>query len=215
MPSIMERMTGRNKLELTQLKECECSAEGLRVTTASTKLWDDRVFWTREAIVALTTGDLSSPQVTAAVSRLLRNQEEIGDLLVPYYGRLVADNFVQLLKEDVMRALDLAVALKEGSAEKQTRVKAAWQSNADKISELLSESNPVYWPGDAVSKMIGSHIRLTIDLAASAIAMDWERSVQDFDLAREETLRISDALVQGMMMQFPDKFISMAVTGTR
>lgn len=50
---------------------------------AMRKLWSDHVVWTRLCIVDAAAG-APSTQTTAA--RLLRNQQDIGNAIVPYYG---------------------------------------------------------------------------------------------------------------------------------
>src|SRR3954466_5954694 len=51
--------------------------EGMR------KLWTDHVVYTRNYIIASVAND---PSASAVASRLMRNQEDIGNAIVPYYG---------------------------------------------------------------------------------------------------------------------------------
>ena len=48
------------------------------------RLWEDRITWTRLAIISLTT---KSPDTQATVARLLKNQSDIGNAVKPFYGR--------------------------------------------------------------------------------------------------------------------------------
>src|SRR5690348_14131628 len=50
---------------------------------AMRKLWSDHVVWTRLYIVAAAAGDASAQ---TAANRLLRNQDDIGNAIAPYYG---------------------------------------------------------------------------------------------------------------------------------
>ena len=47
-------------------------------------LWADHVVWTRNYIIAAAAG---SPDAQAAAARLLANQDQIGQAIVPYYGQ--------------------------------------------------------------------------------------------------------------------------------
>src|SRR5512138_2073328 len=47
------------------------------------RLWSDHAVWTRQYIVAATSGDASAD---AALARLKKNQEYIGNAIRPFYG---------------------------------------------------------------------------------------------------------------------------------
>src|SRR5688500_17704916 len=47
------------------------------------RLWADHVIWTRQYIVAAVASD---PGASAASTRLLRNQEDLGNAIKPFYG---------------------------------------------------------------------------------------------------------------------------------
>ena len=81
------------------------SAEPVRL--ALRKLWSDHVIWTRQYIVAAVAG---TPDADAAAGRLLKNQEDIGAAIVPYYGQDAGDKLTGLLKEHILIAVDLVAA---------------------------------------------------------------------------------------------------------
>ncbi|MHB8896259.1 MAG: glycosyltransferase [Candidatus Geothermincolia bacterium] len=212
MAGIIDKIMGRKEQEIRQLKECECSMEGMRVTNMMRKIWDDHVFWTREVILVAAMNEADSPVVGAAVARLMKNQEDIGDLMVPYYGRAAGDRLTELLKDHIKYAIELVLAAKADEADKQEKATEAWYENARDISRFLSDANPTSWPFDAVVKMMNDHLRLTTDEAVSILGMNYEEAVHDFELVREEILMMSDSITGGIMMQFPEKFMSMAET---
>src|SRR5688572_19048202 len=47
------------------------------------KVWADHVVWTRNYIIAAVS---DQGDATAALNRLMKNQEDIGKAIVPYYG---------------------------------------------------------------------------------------------------------------------------------
>lgn len=51
--------------------------------TSMRRLWADHAIWTRQCIVAAVAGTADAEH---AAARLLKNQEDIGNAIVPYYG---------------------------------------------------------------------------------------------------------------------------------
>src|SRR5438034_10378423 len=86
-------------------------AEVLEGTTslsdALRRLWADHVIWTRQYIVAALAG---SPDAEAAAGRLLRNQEDIGNAIVPLYGEKAGAKLTELLKDHILIAVDPVAA---------------------------------------------------------------------------------------------------------
>src|SRR5688572_14190458 len=131
------------------LMACATSATGGALAAAPTgdlqlgmrKLWADHVIWTREYIVAAVDGSASAE---AASTRLLRNQEEIGNAIAPYYGVAAGARLTDLMKQHILIAVDLVAAAKAGDATKQQAADKRWHDNAIEIATFLSDANP-HW----------------------------------------------------------------------
>jgi hypothetical protein len=166
------------------------------------KLWTDHVIWTREYIVAAI-GD--QPDQQAAATRLMKNQEDIGAAVASYYGQPAGAELTKLLKEHISIAVDLITAAKAGNKTAQQSADAAWHGNAESIAEFLSKANP-HWPQATLVEMMNMHLSTTTDEVVARLTKNWDRDVQAFDAVYLHILKMSDALADGIIKQFPDKF---------
>lgn len=213
MANVMEKIidtvsgkTDEGEKEKEQMRECECTTEGLKLNNEMRKIWDDHVFWTREVMLTAALNAEDSPLVGTAVNRLMQNQEQLGDMIAPYYGRQAGDEFTRLLKEHIQYAVELVLASKAGDKVRAQGASDLWYQNATQIARFLSQANDRYWPYDAILKMMNEHLRLTTSEAADMLGQNYVKSVQDFHEVREEVIMMADAVTDGIMMQFPDRF---------
>ncbi len=151
------------------------------------KLWDDHITWTRNVIFNII-DDLSG--TTEAVTRLLQNQDDIGNAFKPYYGVNNGDSLARLLHAHITIAAELLVALKNDNTEALNDANTRWFLNADTISLFLSSLNP-FWPFKDVQDMI-----------------DYAADVNAYDNVHLEILEMADMLSNGIIKQFPNKFSS-------
>jgi len=178
------------------------SAEPVRL--ALRKLWSDHVIWTREYIVAAVAG---TPDAAAAAGRLLRNQEDIGAAIVPYYGQAAGDRLTELLKEHILIAVDLVAAAKTGDQTAFAQHDARWTANVELIAAFLAGANP-HWPEKDLVDLLGLHLKLTKDEAVARLTGDWAADVKAFDDIFTEIMVVADALHDGIAAQFPDRFVA-------
>src|SRR5437867_2470456 len=68
--------------------------------TTMRELWMDHVVWTREYIVA-TLFNLPADYKKTTADRLFKNQEDIGNAIIPYYGRQAGTQLTKLLKDHI------------------------------------------------------------------------------------------------------------------
>lgn len=174
--------------------------EPLRI--AMRKLWSDHVIWTRGYIVAAVAG---TPDADAAAGRLLKNQEDIGQAIVTYYGKDAGDGLTALLKEHIMIAVDLVAAAKANDTDAFAKHDARWSDNARRIASFLAGANP-NWPEKDVLDLLSLHLKLTKDEAVARIGGDWAADVNAFDDIFNEIMVLADALHDGIVAQFPERF---------
>jgi hypothetical protein len=169
---------------------------------AMRQLWEDHVAWTRLVIVS-TAADL--PDRDATTQKLLRNQQEIGDAVKPFYGDAAGEKLAGLLREHIVGAARLLAAAKSGDAAALQTAKQAWYANGDEVADFLSAANPRSWPRDDMRSMMRQHLDLTLDEAVSQLQGRWADSVAAYDRARAEILDMSDMLAGGIIAQFPKR----------
>ncbi|HEY7780816.1 MAG TPA: hypothetical protein VIC85_11455 [Ktedonobacterales bacterium] len=173
------------------------------------RLWADHVIWTRQYIVAFA-GD--TPDAGTAANRLLKNQEHIGNAIVPFYGQAAGTALTDLLKQHIMIAVDLLKAAKAGDDAEFGRQDQLWSQNAAEIATLLSGANP-YWPQRDVLDLLNVHLKLTKDEAVARLTGKWDDDVAAFDDIFTEINTVSDTLAEGIIAQFPDRFASAGSNG--
>lgn len=166
------------------------------------KLWAEHVIWTRQYIVAAVAG---TPDAEAAATRLLKNQNDIGTALIPYYGADAGAAMTELLKEHILIAVDLVAAAKAGDDAKFTEEDARWQANAEDIADFLSSANPA-WPRQAMLDMMNEHLSVTKQEAVARIEGEWDDDVAAFDSIFNYALIMADEFTDGIVKQFPEKF---------
>jgi len=166
------------------------------------KLWSDHVFWTRDYAAAAIA---DQPDAKAAATRLLKNQEDIGNAIAKYYGKASGDQLTALLKQHIMIAVDLIKAAKSNDQAKFKEVDAKWEKNGDEIAEFLSKANP-NWPKATLADMMRMHLTTTKNEVTARLNKDWDADVRAFDAVYDHILKMSDALADGIIKQFPDQF---------
>lgn len=166
---------------------------------AMRRLWADHTIWTRQYIVAAVGG---TPDAEAAAGRLLKNQEDIGNAIVPLYGEAAGAELTRLLKDHILIAVDLVAAAISGDQRAFRKHDRRWDDNADEIAAFLAGANP-NWPEADVRDLLGQHLKLTKGEAVARLSQDWSADVAAFDDIFTEIMTMADALTDGILAQFP------------
>lgn len=166
------------------------------------KLWEDHVTWTRLAIVAFADG---SGGFDATAARLMKNQEDIGDAIKPFYGDAAGDQLTALLKDHIGIAVQLLQAAKGGDDAAFLQAKTAWYANANDIADFLAGANPRYWPRDTMRAAMKTHLDQTLAEASHELVGDYAASVADYDEIHHHILGMADVLSNGIIRTFPDR----------
>jgi hypothetical protein len=166
------------------------------------KLWEDHITWTRLYLVSAAA---NLPEKDATAKRLLRNQEEIGRAIKPFYGDAAEDKLTGLLKGHIMIAVDLIDAAMKGDNANKDAAAGRWTTNADSIASFLSSANPTNWPLETMKGMMHSHLDLTTREVVAHLTKNWEDDVEAYDKVHEQILMMADALTAGITKQYPNK----------
>jgi hypothetical protein len=166
------------------------------------KLWEDHITWTRLYIVSAVAG---LPDVDATAGRLLQNQADIGAAVATFYGDDAGTALTDLLREHILVAADLVAAAKAGDQAAVTKQSDLWYANADKIAQFLAAANPA-WPVDSLSQMMRTHLDQTLAEATARLTGDWAADIAAYDEIHLHILAMADALADGIITQFPDRF---------
>jgi hypothetical protein len=176
--------------------------ESWALKSAMRRLWSDHVIWTREYVVAAIK---ETPDKDAAAGRLLRNQEDIGNAVVPLYGDDAGKGLAELLKQHILIAVDLIEAAKAGDEERFQSEDEKWSRNVEEIAGFLNGANP-NWPKNDVLDLLNLHLTLTKGEVVARLQEDWLKDVESFDEIFTEILTVADALSDGIIKQFPERY---------
>jgi len=165
-------------------------------------LWTDHVMWTRLYIVSAV-ADL--PDLDATAGRLLQNQDDIGSAMATFYGDEAGAALTELLREHILVAADLVTAAKAGDAAAVSTHSDRWYANADEIAEFLAAANPA-WPVETLRHMMRGHLDQTLAEATARLSGDWAADITEYDRIYRHILNMADALADGIVAQFPERF---------
>lgn len=181
----------------------ECiTKEALELKGNMRKLWIDHALWTKSYVVS-SLNELENQDKLLA--RLLKNQDDIGNAIKPYYGEEAGNKLAELLRDHILIAGKLVGAAKSGNQSDFKKFNIEWYKNADDIAKFLSSANP-YWAEKDLKEALYMHLQLITEDVSARLKKDWDASIQAFDKGEDHLIMFADILSAGIMKQFPDKF---------
>ena len=169
--------------------------------TAMRKLWEDHITYTRNAIISLLG---SQPDIDAVSARLMKNQEDIGNAVKPYYGNDAGTKLTALLKEHISEAVDVVKDAKAGDKTKLAADQKKWSDNGKQIADFLAAANP-NWDKAMLEGMLQKHLDLTTGEVTNRLAKNWAADINSYDEGHDHMLMFADVLTDGIAKQFPAK----------
>ncbi len=171
------------------------------------KLWTDHAVWTRLYIIeSLNNSDAAAP----AAARLLKNQDDIGDAIKPYYDEAAGNQLSILLRQHILIAVNIINDVKAGNTTAQAADEALWTQNADQIATFLAAANP-NWPKATLQSLLYTHLSTTKAELVARYTKDYPGDVAAWDAVYNHILVMADALSDGILKQYPGKFAGPAV----
>jgi len=166
------------------------------------KLWDDHAAYTRSYVISAIAG---LPDTDAVAQRLLRNQDEIGNAIKPYYGEEAGRKLATLLRDHIKIASEVVKAAKAGQTTELNAAQSRWSQNGKDIAALLSGANP-NWPKAELESMLQQHLDLLTDQVSSRLKKNWAAEMKAYDAGHDHMMMLADTLSEGIEKQFPNKF---------
>lgn len=189
-------------IENTSYKDESYSKAACDLKMAERKLWIDHVLWTRSFIVS----DLAPLEDKEPIlERLLKNQDDIGNSIKPYYGQEAGNKLSDLLKDHIKLAVQVFDSAKSGDKKNLEKYNKLWYENADDIANFLSSANPKY-SNKVLKDMLYRHLQLVTEQAVSRLNKDWNKDIEAFDEGENHMIKFADILAEGIIRQFPQKF---------
>ena len=170
---------------------------------AMRQLWEQHVAWTRFYVVSALAG---LPDTQPTFERMLRNQDDIGRAVKPYYGEEAGTQLIVLLRTHITQAADLLKAAKAGDQAALAKARQAWYANADDIAAFLSRVNPKNWPVDRIKTMLHTELDQTIAETTNRLNGNYQAEFAAYDAAEDQILKLADTFSSGIVAQFPDRF---------
>lgn len=167
------------------------------------KLWADHMQWTYATVDAY----FNNPAgLQAQLNRLLKNQEDIGAAIVPYYGQAAGDQLTTLLKGHINGAVPVLAAAKNNDQAALDIAVSNWRTNAKEIADFLSAANPQNWQQSIMRTDMDEHITQTIAYSVDLLQQNYNQAVIDYDGAFNHMMHFATLLSEGIAKQFPNKF---------
>lgn len=189
-------------IENTSYKDESYSKVACDLKMAERKLWIDHVLWTRSFIVS----DLASLEDKEPVlERLLKNQDDIGNSIKPYYGKEAGDKLAALLRDHIKLAGQVVDAAKSGKKRDLEKYNKLWYENADEIANFLSSVNPKY-SNKVLKDILYRHLQLVTEQAVNRLNKDWKKDIEAFDEGEDHMIKFAYIIAEGIIRQFPQKF---------
>jgi superoxide dismutase, Fe-Mn family len=166
------------------------------------KLWEDHLTWTRNYIVSALA---KLEDKDAVAQRLLKNQDDIGAAVAPYYGDAAGKKLAALLREHILVATEVVSAAMKGNGAQLGAAQKKWQDNGDAIAAFLAGANP-HWARADLQAMLRQHLEFTTQEVVGRLKKDWAGDIKAYDDGHAHMLMFSDMLAAGITKQFPAKF---------
>ena len=178
------------------------SKQAAQLTWDMRKLWIEHALWTRSYIVSATAGLEDRDKVLA---RLLRNMQDTGNAVKPYYGEAAGNKLAELLREHILIAGKIVAAAVQGNQADMERYNKDWYRNADDIAKFLSGANP-NWSHKELKDLLDTHLQFVTTQITARLKKDWDAEIAAFDQGEALVIKLADTLSAGIIKQFPEKF---------
>lgn len=175
----------------------------LELNSAMKELWNAHMYWTLITVDAF----FNDPKgLESKLTRLLQNQQDIGNAIKPFYGEEAGNALAKLLTEHIELAVPVLTAAKDEQEDALNVAVKNWYKNAEEIGDFLATANPKNWSAKETRGAMEMHISHTIAYSVSILKGDYNESFGGFEEALGHMIQLADILTEGIVKQFPKQF---------
>ena len=167
------------------------------------ELWKDHTTWTHLFIIS-TLAEL--PYRDPSLRRLLEIQNNIGNVIKPFYGDEAGNELAALLTEHVVICDELLQAAKTARAQEFEAKVTRWYDNADRTAEFLNHLDAKSWPLTETKLALREYLDITLEGAMARWNGDFKLNMDAHERAQAQAQLIADMLSNGIIKSLPDKF---------
>lgn len=167
------------------------------------KLWIQHLFWTRQFVISEIAG---LPDIEVATERLLKNQDEIGNSIIPYYGEAAGIHLGALLREHIVLAGDIFKANLAKKEDVAKELNEKWYQNSAEIAKYLHQLNPTNWDEEYLRNSLYDHLEGATQKLMLRVNGDWSADIENADKSFNGAQEMGKYFADGIINQFPERF---------
>jgi len=166
------------------------------------KLWAENELWMRAHLVASVAG---TPDTSEVASRILKNQEDIGNAIAPFYGVETGKKLTDSLKAQTLIAFDAIEAAKSRNRSELQELEKKWHGNAMELATFLNQANP-NWRVQNLVDTLDRNLSLMMDEVNARLQKKWNDDIVAADKNLDIKMTLAEGFAEGIIKQFPAKF---------
>ncbi|MBR0597477.1 hypothetical protein [Sinanaerobacter chloroacetimidivorans] len=151
--------------------------------------------WTRAYINAVASGFGS---VEGNTKKLHTVPVLFYNSLRPYMGDIIAEEFQNLMFQNILLFTKIVDALNSGDNEAVDRNLSELYQKVEEMANFLAERN-LYWDREQWSYLISRYIGMLIDEAVAIFSGDYERGIDIYDRLQYHALVMADYMSRGVI----------------
>jgi hypothetical protein len=169
---------------------------------AARRLMEDQLAYTRNYIIS----EIGGLRDTGAVQdRLMKNQDDMSNMIKGYYGDDAGTKLSSLLHDSVNNVVGVVQAAKGKNQKALSDAQAKATGTADEIASFFANVN-TNLNKDDVSASLHKQLDFITAQANARVKKDWKSDIDAYDQGEDEALKLSDMMVDAIAKQYPDKF---------
>jgi hypothetical protein len=166
-------------------------------------LWIDHIFWVRGVVFA--TFAKNAAAAKAAEAAVVADAKGIAGTIAPFYGKEASDKLFTLLAGHYGPVKEYLEATVKKDSKAQSAATDHLTANVGEIASFLSGANPNL-PKDTLEQLFMAHGGHHLEQIQEVQAKEYGKEAETWAAMKGHIYVISDATVDALAKQFPDKF---------